>query len=88
MRQISEIPGRMESSFQSANSSRRSGGVFSASPYTPVEIILIVTVAGSLSLITATGNILVMLSIKVWACPGLGTATFALTPFCIFSPRR
>lgn len=59
----------MESSFQSANNSRRSDGVFSASPYTPLEIVLIVAVAGSLSLITATGNILVMLSIKVWACP-------------------
>lgn len=81
----------MESSFQSANTSRRSGGVFSASPYTPVEIILIVAVAGSLSLITATGNILVMLSIKVWACPRPScgwTSTSSLTPSLhVVSPK-
>ncbi|XP_061629899.1 S-adenosylhomocysteine hydrolase-like protein 1 isoform X1 [Phyllopteryx taeniolatus] len=40
-------------------------GLFSASPYTTVEIVLIILVAGSLSLITVVGNILVMLSIKV-----------------------
>ncbi|XP_077594021.1 muscarinic acetylcholine receptor M2-like [Stigmatopora nigra] len=40
-------------------------GLFSASPYTTVEIVLIILVAGSLSLITVIGNILVMLSIKV-----------------------
>ncbi|XP_077451540.1 muscarinic acetylcholine receptor M2-like [Stigmatopora argus] len=40
-------------------------GLFSASPYTTVEIALIILVAGSLSLITVIGNILVMLSIKV-----------------------
>ncbi|XP_061750215.1 muscarinic acetylcholine receptor M2-like [Nerophis ophidion] len=40
-------------------------GLFSGSPYTNVEIVLIILVAGSLSLITAIGNILVMLSIKV-----------------------
>uniref|UniRef100_A0A674NX05 Muscarinic acetylcholine receptor n=1 Tax=Takifugu rubripes TaxID=31033 RepID=A0A674NX05_TAKRU len=56
---------RMESSFLSANTSGKSAGMFSASPYTTVEILLIVTVAGSLSLITVVGNILVMLSIKV-----------------------
>ncbi|KAM4554149.1 muscarinic acetylcholine receptor M2-like [Fundulus diaphanus] len=39
--------------------------LFSRSPYTAVEIGLIVFVAGSLSLITVIGNILVMLSIKV-----------------------
>ncbi|XP_017278540.1 muscarinic acetylcholine receptor M2 [Kryptolebias marmoratus] len=39
--------------------------LFSASPYTTVEIVLIILVAGSLSLITVIGNILVMLSIKV-----------------------
>ncbi|AWP08629.1 Muscarinic acetylcholine receptor [Scophthalmus maximus] len=38
---------------------------FSGSPYTTVEIVLIILVAGSLSLITVIGNILVMLSIKV-----------------------
>lgn len=58
----------MESSFLSANTSGKSAGMFSASPYTTVEILLIVTVAGSLSLITVVGNILVMLSIKVWVC--------------------
>ncbi|XP_059192014.1 muscarinic acetylcholine receptor M2-like [Centropristis striata] len=40
-------------------------GLFSESPYSAVEIILIILVAGSLSLITVIGNILVMLSIKV-----------------------
>ncbi|XP_061679658.1 muscarinic acetylcholine receptor M2-like [Syngnathoides biaculeatus] len=40
-------------------------GIFSASPYAAAEIVLIVLVAGSLSLITVVGNILVMLSIKV-----------------------
>ncbi|MED6277423.1 hypothetical protein CHARACLAT_013380 [Characodon lateralis] len=39
--------------------------LFSKSPYTAVEIWLIILVAGSLSLITVIGNILVMLSIKV-----------------------
>ncbi|KAI3371428.1 hypothetical protein L3Q82_024029, partial [Scortum barcoo] len=39
--------------------------LFSGSPYTAVEIVLIILVAGSLSLITIIGNILVMLSIKV-----------------------
>ncbi|MEQ2315582.1 Muscarinic acetylcholine receptor M2 [Ameca splendens] len=39
--------------------------LFSKSPYTAVEIGLIILVAGSLSLITVIGNILVMLSIKV-----------------------
>ncbi|XP_067091114.1 muscarinic acetylcholine receptor M2-like [Osmerus mordax] len=38
---------------------------FRPSPYTTVEMVVIVLVAGSLSLVTATGNILVMLSIKV-----------------------
>ncbi|XP_068459443.1 muscarinic acetylcholine receptor M2-like [Clinocottus analis] len=37
----------------------------SGSPYSTVEIVLIILVAGSLSLITIIGNILVMLSIKV-----------------------
>ncbi|XP_048865676.1 muscarinic acetylcholine receptor M2a [Brienomyrus brachyistius] len=35
------------------------------SPYKTVEVVFIVLVAGSLSLVTVTGNILVMLSIKV-----------------------
>lgn len=41
--------------------------LFSGSPYSTVEIVLIILVAGSLSLITVIGNILVMLSIKVCA---------------------
>ncbi|XP_037624216.1 LOW QUALITY PROTEIN: muscarinic acetylcholine receptor M2-like [Sebastes umbrosus] len=40
-------------------------GLFSGSPYSTVEIVLIILVAGSLSLVTVIGNILVMLSIKV-----------------------
>lgn len=36
-----------------------------ASPYKTVEVVFIVLVAGSLSLVTVVGNILVMLSIKV-----------------------
>ncbi|KAJ8373916.1 hypothetical protein SKAU_G00044960 [Synaphobranchus kaupii] len=36
-----------------------------AAPYQPVEVLFIVLVAGSLSLVTIIGNILVMLSIKV-----------------------
>ncbi|KAA8590250.1 muscarinic acetylcholine receptor M2 [Etheostoma spectabile] len=39
--------------------------LFSGSPYSTVEIVLIILVAGSLSVITVIGNILVMLSIKV-----------------------
>ncbi|XP_042267689.1 muscarinic acetylcholine receptor M2-like [Thunnus albacares] len=46
-------------------SSGDNAGLFSKSPYTTVEIVLIILVAGSLSLITVIGNILVMLSIKV-----------------------
>ncbi|XP_019935098.2 muscarinic acetylcholine receptor M2-like [Paralichthys olivaceus] len=46
-------------------SSIYNSGLFSRSPYTTVEIVLIILVAGSLSLITIIGNILVMLSIKV-----------------------
>lgn len=46
-------------------SSGDEAGLFSASPYTTVEIVLIILVAGTLSLITVIGNILVMLSIKV-----------------------
>uniref|UniRef100_A0A8C6SIQ5 Muscarinic acetylcholine receptor n=1 Tax=Neogobius melanostomus TaxID=47308 RepID=A0A8C6SIQ5_9GOBI len=42
-----------------------SPGLFSKSPYTTLEIGLIILVAGSLSLVTVIGNILVMLSIKV-----------------------
>lgn len=54
-------------SFEATNtSSEGDASLFSASPYTTVEIVLIVLVAGSLSLITVIGNILVMLSIKVW----------------------
>ncbi|KAM9855060.1 muscarinic acetylcholine receptor M2-like [Aulostomus maculatus] len=53
----------MENSSQSANIS--SSSLISGSPYTTVEIVLIILVAGSLSLITVIGNILVMLSIKV-----------------------
>ncbi|XP_074534046.1 muscarinic acetylcholine receptor M2-like [Halichoeres trimaculatus] len=40
-------------------------GLFSRSSYSTVEIVVIILVAGSLSLITVIGNILVMLSIKV-----------------------
>lgn len=47
-------------------SSGDNSSLFSGSPYTTVEIVLIILVAGSLSLITVIGNILVMLSIKVW----------------------
>ncbi|KAM9376086.1 muscarinic acetylcholine receptor M2-like [Pholidichthys leucotaenia] len=55
-------------SSQITNNNSHSGdkpGIFSASPYTTVEIVLIILVASSLSLITVIGNILVMLSIKV-----------------------
>ncbi|KAK7896204.1 hypothetical protein WMY93_021529 [Mugilogobius chulae] len=47
------------------NSVEPSPGLFSQSPYTALEIGLIILVAGSLSLVTVIGNILVMLSIKV-----------------------
>ncbi|XP_042352476.1 muscarinic acetylcholine receptor M2-like [Plectropomus leopardus] len=46
-------------------SSGDNASLFSESPYSTVEIVLIILVAGSLSLITVIGNILVMLSIKV-----------------------
>ncbi|KAM3869971.1 muscarinic acetylcholine receptor M2-like [Diretmus argenteus] len=39
--------------------------LLSGSPYTTVEIVVIILVAGSLSVVTVFGNILVMLSIKV-----------------------
>ncbi|XP_069557942.1 muscarinic acetylcholine receptor M2-like [Brachyistius frenatus] len=58
----------METLNSSHSANISSGGntsLFSRSPYTTVEIVLIVLVAGSLSLITVIGNILVMLSIKV-----------------------
>lgn len=57
----------METQNESFSTNVTSGtSLFSSSPYTPVEIVLIILVAGSLSLITVVGNILVMLSIKVW----------------------
>ncbi|RVE71973.1 hypothetical protein OJAV_G00057280 [Oryzias javanicus] len=46
-------------------SSDESPGLFAGSPYSTVELVLIIVVACSLSLITIIGNILVMLSIKV-----------------------
>ncbi|XP_010755353.2 muscarinic acetylcholine receptor M2 [Larimichthys crocea] len=52
-------------SSHAANTSGDNASLFSQSPYTTVEIVLIILVAGSLSLITVVGNILVMLSIKV-----------------------
>ncbi|XP_029908777.1 muscarinic acetylcholine receptor M2-like [Myripristis murdjan] len=42
-----------------------STSLLSGSPYTTVEMVLIILVASSLSLVTIIGNILVMLSIKV-----------------------
>lgn len=54
------------SSHTANTSSVVTAGLFSKSLYTTVEIVLIILVAGSLSLITVIGNILVMLSIKVW----------------------
>ncbi|TKS73305.1 Muscarinic acetylcholine receptor M2 [Collichthys lucidus] len=52
-------------SSHAANTSGDNASLFSQSPYTTVKIVLIILVAGSLSLITVVGNILVMLSIKV-----------------------
>lgn len=46
-------------------SSGNNTSLFSGSPYSTVEIVLLILVAGSVSLITIIGNILVMLSIKV-----------------------
>ncbi|XP_029379305.1 muscarinic acetylcholine receptor M2-like [Echeneis naucrates] len=54
----------VNSSF-TTNISSTNTGLFLASSYTSVEMVLIIVVAGSLSLITVIGNILVMLSIKV-----------------------
>lgn len=54
----------MENSSHTTNTSNDDNTTLS--PYTTVEIVLIILVAGSLSLITVIGNILVMLSIKVW----------------------
>ncbi len=56
----------LNSSHTINTSSGDNASLFSGSSYTTVEIILIILVAGSLSLITVIGNILVMLSIKVW----------------------
>lgn len=52
--------------YSNLSSDNESSSLFSGSPYKTVEIVLIILVAGSLSLITIIGNILVMLSIKVW----------------------
>lgn len=54
-------------SSHSTNGSSDNGSIFADSPYTTVEIVIIILVAGSLSLVTVVGNILVMLSIKVGA---------------------
>lgn len=54
-----------QNSSHTANTSSNITSIFSRSPYTTVEIVLIILVAGSLSLVTVIGNILVMLSIKV-----------------------
>ncbi|XP_071020648.1 muscarinic acetylcholine receptor M2-like [Oncorhynchus clarkii lewisi] len=51
--------------YSNLSSDNESSSLFSGSPYKTVEIVLIILVAGSLSLITIIGNILVMLSIKV-----------------------
>ncbi|KAM9807840.1 muscarinic acetylcholine receptor M2-like [Neosynchiropus ocellatus] len=48
-----------------SHSNSSESGLLSGSLYTTVEIVIIIIVAGSLSLITVVGNILVMLSIKV-----------------------
>lgn len=52
--------------YSNLSSDNGSSSLFSGSPYKTVEIVLIILVAGSLSLVTIIGNILVMLSIKVW----------------------
>lgn len=54
-----------QNSSHAANTSSIITSIFSRSPYTTVEVVLIILVAGSLSLVTVIGNILVMLSIKV-----------------------
>uniref|UniRef100_A0A8C7F3J4 Muscarinic acetylcholine receptor n=1 Tax=Oncorhynchus kisutch TaxID=8019 RepID=A0A8C7F3J4_ONCKI len=51
--------------YSNLSSDNESSSLFSGSPYKTVEIVLIILVAGSLSLVTIIGNILVMLSIKV-----------------------
>ncbi|XP_041747053.1 muscarinic acetylcholine receptor M2-like [Coregonus clupeaformis] len=51
--------------YSNLSSDNGSSSLFSRSPYKTVEIVLIILVAGSLSLVTIIGNILVMLSIKV-----------------------
>ncbi|KAM7414366.1 hypothetical protein PAMA_019265 [Pampus argenteus] len=55
----------LNSSHTTNTSSEDKAGLFSQNPYTTVEMVLIILVSGSLSLITVIGNILVMLSIKV-----------------------
>ncbi|XP_034542010.1 muscarinic acetylcholine receptor M2-like [Notolabrus celidotus] len=55
----------LNSSYTTNTSSDSNTSLFSRSMYSTVEIVLIILVAGSLSLITVIGNILVMLSIKV-----------------------
>lgn len=54
-------------SSHSTDTSGNNTSIFADSPYTTVEIVIIILVAGSLSLVTVVGNILVMLSIKVGA---------------------
>lgn len=54
-----------QNSSHSTNTSGNNTSIFADSPYTTVEIVIIILVAGSLSLVTVVGNILVMLSIKV-----------------------
>ncbi|KAM3609046.1 uncharacterized protein V6R79_008996 [Siganus canaliculatus] len=55
----------LNSSHATNTSSGENTSLFLESPYTTVESVVIILVAGSLSLITVIGNILVMLSIKV-----------------------
>ena len=52
-------------SWNASDGNRTAGGEESESAYKTVEVVFIVLVAGSLSLVTVIGNILVMLSIKV-----------------------
>lgn len=65
-----------QNSSHNSNTSSENTSLFSGSPYTTLEIALIILVAESLSLITVVGNILVMLSIKVCGLFQQNTVTY------------
>ncbi|KAL3999173.1 peptide chain release factor subunit 3 [Sarotherodon galilaeus] len=59
-------------------------GVGTGSPYKALEMFFIAMVTGSLSFVTVTGNILVMLSIKVNPCADLIIGVFSMNLYTVY----